>query len=179
MSPPRPEESVSQGGSVTQESETHSPDSQAKNESSLPAVTVTDTHLQVNNAKNLKERSTSPNGKKKGRLHKDKKFPRRLRSMFVSPSHHRVNSASSGFGEFTVSDDTAPKMSEVNLMEPLVNKKIWSERLTGLCFREDCVYVATQDGFIQCWTRPDGSERSDSPTSASSDAPSSQSHKKV
>jgi len=85
----------------------------------LTSVALSSSILQVkivNNAKNLKERSTSPNGKKKGRLHKDKKFPKRLRSMFISPSHHRVNSASSSFGEFTVSDDTAPKMSEVNLL---------------------------------------------------------------
>jgi len=176
---PRLEESVSQGGSMTQESEAHSLDSQAKTESSLPVVTVTDTHLQVNNAKNVKERSVSPTGKKKGRVHKDKKFPRKLRNMFVSPSHHRISTGSSGFGDFTVSDDTAPKMSEVNLMEPLVNKKIWSERLTALCFREDCLLVATQDGFIQCWTRPDGSERSNSPDQVTSDSPSSQSQKKV
>ena len=104
--------------------------------------------------------------------------------MFTSPSHHsRVSSASGGsYGEFAYSDDIAPKMSEVNLMEPLVNKKIWSERLTSLCFREDLLYVATQDGFIQCWTRPDGSERSSSPDSVNvtnSNDPSLQSPNKV
>ena len=53
------------------------------------------------------------------------------------------------------SDDIAPKMHEVNLVEPLVAKKISQERLTALVFREDCILTACQEGFISTWARPD------------------------
>ena len=154
-----------------------SPDSQLDKQGSTPTASTTDTHSHTDNAsESTKGRSISPNPDKspggvktkKNRHHKEKKLPKKLRNMFTSPNHHsRVSSASGSYGEFSYSDDIAPKMSEVNVMEPLVNKKIWSERLTGLYFREDFLYVATHDGFIQCWTRPDGSERSTSPDSAS------------
>lgn len=52
------------------------------------------------------------------------------------------------------SDDIAPKMHEVNLMEPLVAKKVSIERLTALVFREDCIVTACLEGFIQTWARP-------------------------
>lgn len=52
------------------------------------------------------------------------------------------------------SDDIAPKMHEVNSVEPLVAKKISSERLTALVFREDCIVTASQEGFIHTWARP-------------------------
>lgn len=191
--PPQPEESLTK---VTQENssvETQSPDSQLEKHESTPTISTTDTHSQTDNvSESTKGRSISPNptdkpsgGKKtkKGRRHKEKKLPKKLRNMLTSPSHHsRVSSNSGSFGEFAYSDDVSPKMSEVNLMEPLVNKKIWSERLTALCFREDFLYVATQDGFIQCWMRPDGSEHSSSPdsTSVTNDSdPSLQSPNKV
>lgn len=60
------------------------------------------------------------------------------------------------------SDDIAPKMSEVNMVEPLVCKKVWSERLTDVVFREDCLLLATEDGFVHLWARPGRSP--DSPT---------------
>lgn len=59
----------------------------------------------------------------------------------------------SGF-ESCQSDDIAPKMSEINIVEPLVCKKVWPERLTDIIFREDCILVATEDGIIQLWARP-------------------------
>ena len=52
------------------------------------------------------------------------------------------------------SDDIAPKMSEVNLIEPLVAKKISNERLTALVFHKDCIITACQEGFIHTWSRP-------------------------
>ena len=56
--------------------------------------------------------------------------------------------------ETCMSDDIAPKMSEVNLIEPLVAKKITSERLTALVFQRDCIITACQEGFIHTWSRP-------------------------
>jgi hypothetical protein len=52
------------------------------------------------------------------------------------------------------SDDIAPKMSDVNLIEPLVAKKISNERLTALVFQRDCIMTACQEGFIHTWSRP-------------------------
>ena len=65
-------------------------------------------------------------------------------------------------------DDIAPKMHEVNLIAPLVAKKISRERLTALVFRDDCIVVANYEGFIQFWVRP-GVEVCD--WAAQSDAP--------
>ena len=173
---PRPEESLSKlSQEISSNADGHSPDSQPDRHESTPTVSTTDTHSQTDNvSESTKGRSVSPNPDKssssrktkKNRRHKEKKLPKKLRNMFTSPNHHsRVSSTSGSYGEFSYSDDIAPKMCEVNVMEPLVNKKIWSERLTGLCFKEDFLYVATHDGFIQCWSRPDGSERSSSPDS--------------
>lgn len=53
------------------------------------------------------------------------------------------------------SDDIAPTMDEVNLIEPLIAKKISQERLTCLLFRDDCIVTATQEGFVNTWARPD------------------------
>ena len=52
------------------------------------------------------------------------------------------------------SDDIAPRMTDVNIIEPLVAKKIYPERLTDIIFREDCLLIATEDGYIQLWSRP-------------------------
>lgn len=52
------------------------------------------------------------------------------------------------------SDDIAPKMTDINVVEPLVCKKVWSERLTDIVFREDCFLIATEDGYVQLWARP-------------------------
>ena len=56
--------------------------------------------------------------------------------------------------ETCYSDDIAPKMHEVNHMEPLIAERISQERLTALVFKEDCVLTACQEGFIRTWKRP-------------------------
>jgi hypothetical protein len=47
-----------------------------------------------------------------------------------------------------------PKLDEVPLIEPLICKRIATERLTSLLFKEDGFVVATQDGFVYSWARP-------------------------
>lgn len=59
------------------------------------------------------------------------------------------------FFETCNSHDIAPKMDEVNLIEPLVAKVISHERLTALVFRRDCIVTACQEGFVHTWARPD------------------------
>ena len=59
------------------------------------------------------------------------------------------------------SDDIAPDMINVNLIEPLVCKKIWQERLTDIVFREECLLTATQDGYIHVWCRPGFGDKDD------------------
>lgn len=58
--------------------------------------------------------------------------------------------------ETCCSDDIAPKMHEVNHVEPLVAEKISQERLSAIVFREDCFLTACQEGFIHTWKRPSG-----------------------
>ena len=66
-----------------------------------------------------------------------------------SPRHLHVNNF-----ESCQSDDIAPKMIEVNVIEPLVCKKVWPERLSDIVFREDCILLSTEDGYVQLWARP-------------------------
>ena len=47
-----------------------------------------------------------------------------------------------------------PKLDEVAIIEPLICKRIATERLTSLVFKEDCFLVATQDGIVYTWARP-------------------------
>lgn len=47
-----------------------------------------------------------------------------------------------------------PKLDEVPLIEPLILKKISSERLSSIVFKEDCMITASQDGIISTWMRP-------------------------
>ena len=47
-----------------------------------------------------------------------------------------------------------PKLDEVQIIEPLICKRIAKERLTSLVFKKDCFIVATQDGLINTWGRP-------------------------
>jgi hypothetical protein len=48
-----------------------------------------------------------------------------------------------------------PKLDEIPLIEPLICKRVANERLTGLIFKEDCFLIASQDGIVNTWTRPD------------------------
>ena len=86
-------------------------------------------------------------------LHKVIKFV----SNIGGGNSHTQHSYRRGVAAFETckSDDIAPKMSEVNLIEPLVAKKITSERLTALVFHRDCIITACQEGFINTWSRPD------------------------
>jgi hypothetical protein len=47
-----------------------------------------------------------------------------------------------------------PKLDEVPLIEPLICKRIATERLTSLVFREDCLIVSSLDGVVYTWSRP-------------------------
>jgi hypothetical protein len=47
-----------------------------------------------------------------------------------------------------------PCLSEVPLLEPLVCKQVAHERLTAILFREDCLVLACQEGFVSTWARP-------------------------
>ena len=47
-----------------------------------------------------------------------------------------------------------PHLDESPMLEPLVCKKVAHERLTDLHFREDCIVVACQEGYIYTWARP-------------------------
>ena len=47
-----------------------------------------------------------------------------------------------------------PCLGDIPLLEPLVCKKVASERLTAVAFREDCFVVACQEGFVSTWARP-------------------------
>lgn len=67
--------------------------------------------------------------------------------------HHNGRREVSAF-ETCNSDDIAPKMHEVNMIEPLVAERMDQERLSDLAFREDCIVMASYDGFISLWARP-------------------------
>ncbi len=77
-----------------------------------------------------------------------------LQFVGMASPNHSVGGHRCQVFETCNSDDIAPKMDEVNLIEPLVAKKISQERITCLVFREDCIVTATQDGFINTWARP-------------------------
>ena len=49
---------------------------------------------------------------------------------------------------------SCPRFEELSILEPLICKKIAHERLTALCFREDCLVTACQEGFVCTWARP-------------------------
>jgi len=52
-----------------------------------------------------------------------------------------------------------PRMDAVPLIEPLLCKKISHERLTVICFREDCLVTACQEGYVATWARPNRMSR--------------------
>lgn len=87
--------------------------------------------------------------------------------------HHNGRREVSSF-ETCNSDDIAPKMHEVNLIEPLVAERVDQERLSALAFRDDCIVVASYDGFISLWARPGvaaGQSDGDTGTKPASNAP--------
>jgi len=48
-----------------------------------------------------------------------------------------------------------PKLDEVPVIEPLICKRICRERITDIKFKEQGLLVATQDGYVFTWSRPD------------------------
>lgn len=71
----------------------------------------------------------------------------------IGGQHHNHRREVSAF-DACKSDDIAPKMDEVNVIEPLVAERVDHERLSDLVFREDCIVVASYDGNISLWARP-------------------------
>ena len=106
----------------------------------------------------------SPNNiSSEGEKYAEKKSHRRSLSKMIkfvsnigSGSVHGQHSSRRTVAAFETckSDDIAPKMSEVNLVEPLVAKKVANERLTALVFHRDCIITACQEGFVHTWSRP-------------------------
>ena len=47
-----------------------------------------------------------------------------------------------------------PCLGDIALLEPLICKKVATERLTAVAFREDSFVVACQEGFVSTWARP-------------------------
>ena len=47
-----------------------------------------------------------------------------------------------------------PRLHDVPLMEPIVCKRVASDRLTGIAFLDEAVVIACQDGSISTWARP-------------------------
>ena len=129
--------------------------------SSLPASTST--------TSSLPPAQTSSKGKKKHKKDKALKEGKEKSSISSVKSMMKKMKALTGFSSYSASsprrfvtpfetcysDDIAPPMNEVNVVEPLVLKKISPERLSDIVFREECVLTACVDGYISVWVRPD------------------------
>ena len=66
----------------------------------------------------------------------------------------QVSRIPSSQGEMHQSDDVAPKMHEVNRIEPLIMAHVSPERLTDVHFTKTSILIACQHGFVQVWLRP-------------------------
>ena len=120
---------------------------------------------------NKTEKRSSKGESKKSKTSKQLiKDPMKKVMKFVSGGGSSMGSSGSsqhnyrrpvGAFETCNSDDIAHKMDEVNLIEPLLAKRISMERLTALVFREDCVLTASQEGFVSLWARPNAVLQSD------------------
>ena len=133
-----------------------------------PSVSVSSTSSA--SSKKGKKRKKDKDKDKVKKEGKKEKVLKPHRSTLKGPMHKVIKFVGSGFSgshpssshnrrpvgtfESCYSDDIAPKMHEVNIVEPLVAKKISVERLTSLVFREDCILVACHEGFISTWARP-------------------------
>lgn len=47
-----------------------------------------------------------------------------------------------------------PRFDQCPLLEPLIRKKISTERLSSLVFKEDCILTSCYDGSVYTWARP-------------------------
>lgn len=102
------------------------------------------------------KKSKKDREKKSARMREPVKKVMKFVGNFSGGNYHHQHAHRREVGTFESlnSDDIAPKMPEVNLIEPLVAKRISHERLTMLVFREDCIVTASQEGFVQTWVRP-------------------------
>lgn len=128
---------------------------------SSPSVSASSSSS-VSSKKEKKRKKDKPKKDKPLKPHRSTlKDPMRKVIKFVGSGFTTTNSVSNhtrravGTFETCNNDDIAPKMHEVNLVEPLVSEKISQERLTALVFREDCILTACHEGFISTWARPD------------------------
>lgn len=123
---------------------------------SSPSVSVSSTSS-VSSKKEKKRKKDKPKKEKSSRS-RSVKDPMRKVIKFVGGGFGSSGANSTHARrplETFESDDIAPKMHEVNMVEPLVAKKVSLERLTALVFREDCLLIACQEGFVSTWARPD------------------------
>ena len=107
-------------------------------------------------SKKGKDKSKTKNGNKVNRGQQRsfrEPVKRVMRIVGVGSPHHNGRREVSAF-ETCNSDDIAPKMDEVNLIEPLVAERVDQERLSDLVFRDDCIVVASYDGLVSLWARP-------------------------
>jgi WD40 repeat protein len=122
--------------------------------------TSTDDKTHQSNSKGGKKNKTK-GGKEGKKVHirgqqKSLRDPMKRVMKFVGiggQSHHNGRREVSAF-ETCNSDDIAPKMEEVNVIEPLVAEWVGRERLSDLVFRDDCIVVASYDGYVSLWARP-------------------------
>eukprot|EP00731_Ephydatia_muelleri_P027212 Em0019g85a len=92
--------------------------------------------------------------KRSDRLHKIKERLNSVMRYAVNGNHGYSNyHREVGTFETCKSDDVAPKMHEVNVIEPLVAKYVSQERLTELIFLDDCIITCSQEGFVDTWAR--------------------------
>lgn len=80
--------------------------------------------------------------------------PSPLTSNNTEGSFNSNNTKKSPNGLVNSPFNLCPKLDEVPLVEPLICKRISNERLTSIVFRRDCFLVASQDGFVNTWSRP-------------------------
>ena len=141
------------------ESNSHS--DQSKDKESSP--TGSDQSTERKKAKKTKDKAKVKNDKKVNRAQQRSfrdPMKRVMRFVGMGGQHHNGRREVSAF-ETCNSDDIAPKMDEVNVIEPLVAERVDQERLSDLVFRDDCIVVASYDGLVSLWARP-GVESSDS-----------------
>lgn len=114
-------------------------------------------HSKTEKKKNGKGKVKIKDGKKVPRGHQKAlrdPMKRVMKFVGIGGQHNHNNRREVSAFETCNSDDIAPKMDEVNLIEPLVAERVDRERLSDLVFRDDCIVVASYDGMISLWGRP-------------------------
>ena len=93
-------------------------------------------------------------GKNRGQPKSLRDPMKRVMKLVRIGGQHQNNRREVSAFETCNSDDIAPKMDEVNTIEPLVVEQMDKERLSDLVFREDCIILASFDGRVSMWARP-------------------------